>query len=90
MNGLRHLFCGFRRKLKNQKGVALLFSLLLTVIIIGMLAIGAQLIVTSLRETHGPRSRRTIQSKGCLRKYSPDFSKESLVKILKKYILLKI
>ena len=38
--------------MKNEKGIALLYSLLLSVIIMAALAVGAQLIVTSLRESH--------------------------------------
>lgn len=37
---------------KNEKGIALLFALLLAVIIVGALAAGATLLVTSLRESH--------------------------------------
>lgn len=36
----------------NEKGIALIFALLLAVIIVGGLTVGAQLIVTSLRESH--------------------------------------
>jgi len=41
-----------KKKINKESGMALIFALLLATIIVGMLAIGAQLVLTSLKESH--------------------------------------